>query len=291
MPTLHTRLARAKKLVREPVEKRKTVRPPKPASLPMHLDNLAGTTLPGRGRHGGLPLQVHLDNPSGTTPDDAAALVALILDCPRPTAERILSRTGGIAVIGRFGAQALAARAGITLPEAQRLLAALQLGHRALVVQTSPRVAFPSPESVARWLCPRMAGLPHEELWTLALDTGHRLLGACRVSQGTSSYTAFVIPVILRRALEMGASHILLAHNHPGGDATASEEDIAMTAHLFNAACAIRLMLSDHIIIGGRCFSSMRTEHVLPERPMPAIEALCPQGDYSEPVDWITLME
>jgi DNA repair protein RadC len=218
-------------------------------------------------------------------------LLSALLGCSHAAARRILHRTGGMAVMGRFSAKALAERTGIGLPEAERLLAALQLGHRALLAQTAPRVSFRSPESVAEWLYPRIAGLPHEELWMLALDSQHRLLGACRISQGGISSTAFAVPIILRRALEMGASHILLSHNHPGGDTTASDEDVAMTAHVYNAARAVRLMLSDHIIVSGRDFLSMRMKRLLPERPMPAIEALCPEGEYSQPVDWVALME
>jgi DNA repair protein RadC len=234
---------------------------------------------------------VSLDNPAGTSPGDAPALVAAVLGCSHPDAQHILHRTGGVAMLGRFSTQALAERTGLPMIQAQRLLAAMQLGHRGLLAQTDPRLPLRSPESMAHWLYPRIAGLPHEELWMLGLDMQHRLLGASRISQGLSAYTAFVIPAILRRALEVGASHIVLAHNHPGGDATASEADIAMTAHLFHAACAVRLMLSDHIIISGRGFLSMRTARLLPERPMPAIQALCPEGDYSEPLDWIAVME
>jgi DNA repair protein RadC len=233
---------------------------------------------------------VSLDNPAGT-PDDAPALVAAVLGCSHPEAQRILSRTGGVALLGRFSAGALAERTGLTPGQAQRLLAAMQLGHRGLLAQTAPRLPLRSPESVVQWLYPRIAGLPHEELWMLGLDMQHRLLGASRISQGLSSYTAFVIPAILRRALDVGASHVILAHNHPGGDTTASEADIAMTAHLFHAACTVRLMLSDHIIVSGRGFLSMRTARLLPERPMPAIQALCPESHYSEPVDWIAVME
>jgi DNA repair protein RadC len=196
-----------------------------------------------------------------------------------------------MAAIGRFSANALAERAGIGITEAERLLVALQLGHQALLAQTRPRVAFRSPERVVEWLHPRIAGLPHEEMWMLALDSRHYLLGACRVSQGGTSSTAFAILIILRRALEMGATHILLSHNHPGGDTTPSDADVAMTVHVYHAACAVRLVLSDHIIVSGRDFLSMRHKRLLPERPMPAIQALCPDGDYAEPVDWIALME
>jgi DNA repair protein RadC len=227
----------------------------------------------------------------GTSADDTATLVAVILGCPPADARRIVHRAGALGVNGRWTAGALAGRAGIQVAEAERLIAALELGHRALLAQTAPRLPFHSPESVARWLYPRIAGLPHEELWLLGLDTHHRLLGACRISQGAGSATSFAIPVILRRALEMGASHILVAHNHPGGDVTASEQDIAMTAHVYNAACAVGLTLSDHIITGGQSFSSMRVDGLLPERPMPAINTLCPDSDYSQPVDWIAIME
>jgi DNA repair protein RadC len=196
-----------------------------------------------------------------------------------------------MAAIGRLGAHALAERTGIGLAEAERLVAALRLGRRALLAQTAPRPAFHCPERVAEWLYPRIAGLPHEEMWMLALDSQHRLLGACRISQGGCSSTPFAIPIILRRALEMGASHILLSHNHPGGDVTASDADVAMTAHLYNAACAVRLMLADHLIVSGQDFLSMRLEGLLPERPMPAIDAPCPKDEYSQPVDWVALME
>ena len=70
------------------------------------------------------------------------------------------------------------------------------------------------------------------------------------VSLGTARETPIYPREVIRRALELGATALILAHNHPSGDPTPSRADIDMTAQIEAAAKALGLVLHDHLIIG-----------------------------------------
>jgi DNA repair protein RadC len=63
---------------------------------------------------------------------------------------------------------------------------------------------------------------------------------------------------VVKRALELNASALILVHNHPSGDPTPSEADISMTQQIETAASALGLVLHDHLIIGRGCELSLR---------------------------------
>jgi DNA repair protein RadC len=64
---------------------------------------------------------------------------------------------------------------------------------------------------------------------------------------------------VVKRALELGASAIILVHNHPSGDPTPSQDDIAMTKEVAAAADKLGIAVHDHIIIGRKGHASLRT--------------------------------
>jgi DNA repair protein RadC len=79
-----------------------------------------------------------------------------------------------------------------------------------------------------------------------------------RQQRGTVDHTPVYPREVVKRALDLGASALILVHNHPSGDPTPSQADIAVTRDIKKAAAALGVMLHDHIIIGRHGHTSLR---------------------------------
>ena len=97
-----------------------------------------------------------------------------------------------------------------------------------------------------------MARSPHEEFRVLFLDKKNTLIADEVQSRGTIDHTPVYPREIVKRALELGASAMILVHNHPSGDPTPSKADQEMTHQIAKAAAALNISLHDHLIIGRR---------------------------------------
>lgn len=104
--------------------------------------------------------------------------------------------------------------------------------------------------------------LAEEEVYMLACNTRGRLLGIFMVSHGTVDATLISPREIFLRALLIGASRIIVVHNHPSKDTTPSKEDIKVTKRIKEAGEIIGIKVLDHIIIGGG-FTSFKEEGLL----------------------------
>ncbi len=167
------------------------------------------------------------------------------------TAVRLQDRFGGLAGLARLGPALLRETAGLDEPGAMRLAAALELGRR-VGVRASCRdhnQPVETPAAVAARVAPRAIGLDHERMWVLALDGGGRLRALRRVAQGGQHALRVSVPVILHAAIANAACGFVLAHNHPSGDPTPSEEDIELTHRVAAAADTVGVPLLDHVIV------------------------------------------
>jgi DNA repair protein RadC len=99
-----------------------------------------------------------------------------------------------------------------------------------------------------------------EQFRLLFLDNRNRLLADERQAQGTVNHTPVYPREIVKRALELHATALILVHNHPSGDPSPSDDDIIMTREIKQAAAALAIVLHDHVIIGnGRWLSFRKT--------------------------------
>jgi len=89
-----------------------------------------------------------------------------------------------------------------------------------------------------------------EQFRVLFLDRKNRLIADEILGQGTVDRAPVYPREVLKRALELGSTAIILAHNHPSGDPTPSGSDIEMTNNIITAAKAINISVHDHLIIG-----------------------------------------
>lgn len=104
-----------------------------------------------------------------------------------------------------------------------------------------------------------MAHLHHEQFRILFLDRRNVLIADEDQQRGTVDHVPVYPREVVKRALELNASAIILVHNHPSGDPTPSESDISMTARIATAAQAVSITLHDHVIIGKERDTSFRS--------------------------------
>lgn len=97
-----------------------------------------------------------------------------------------------------------------------------------------------------------------EEFRVLFLDRKNRLVADEQQGKGTVDHTPAYPREIVRRALELEASSVILVHNHPSGDPTPSRADISMTREVEKAAAALGITVHDHLVIGGQDHASFR---------------------------------
>jgi DNA repair protein RadC len=102
-----------------------------------------------------------------------------------------------------------------------------------------------------------------EQFRVLFLDNRNRLLLDEQQARGTVNHTPVYPREVMRRAIELHATALILVHNHPSGDPTPSAEDIAMTGEVKAAAALLSITLHDHIIIGNGRWISLRREGLL----------------------------
>jgi DNA repair protein RadC len=173
-------------------------------------------------------------------------------------AAALLDEHGGLGGLGRAGIGGMATRRGIGAAKAARLAAAFELGRRAgLEHARAAALAFPDSSAVDAWARPRLAPLEHEELWLLALDGLNGLRAARRVASGGLHGVHLTMRDPLRIALREGASAFLLVHNHPSGDPSPSDHDVAFSKSILEASMLVGTPMLDHVIVGRTGSSSM----------------------------------
>jgi DNA repair protein RadC len=146
---------------------------------------------------------------------------------------------------------------GIGKVRAIRLVAAMELGRRreAALVREKPELG--NSEQCYRYLRPLLADLPHEEFYLLALNRANRLLGCHLISRGGVTGTVADAKTIFRTALTHGSvTSIVLAHNHPSGQAFPSHADVQLTRKLSAGARSLDLYVLDHVIVAGEGYYS-----------------------------------
>lgn len=113
-------------------------------------------------------------------------------------------------------------------------------------------------EALLSYLAFDMAGLATERLRILYLNAANRLLADEVAVEGSVNAARVVPRAIMRRALDLGATALILVHNHPSGDPTPSRDDVEATRRIAAAAGALDICIHDHIIVGGTNWNSFR---------------------------------
>jgi DNA repair protein RadC len=114
-----------------------------------------------------------------------------------------------------------------------------------------------APDDVLDIVGPLLRGRDREHGMLVALDTRHRVIATRLVSIGTAAHTFLAPREVYRDALLLGASAVVVAHNHPSGDASPSTDDDRITRRLVDAGATLGVELLDHLIVGDPAWTSL----------------------------------
>ena len=162
-------------------------------------------------------------------------------------AERLLTRFGSLAAIARAHPAELASVTGVGPAKAATLVAAFELGRRRGASDTAPVIAEPA--DIASVAGPVLRGRTRERLVVVICDRANRVLGHDVVSEGSADRSLLPVREALVAVLRRDGQAFALAHNHPSGDATPSQDDIEATARVRRAAVALGLRFLDHVVV------------------------------------------
>ena len=177
-------------------------------------------------------------------------LLALIVD-NRKQAESIFEEYGSLAALSRAELSRLRMCEGLGLRRAESIVAAAELAHRIASVEGAVADIIHSDSDAERLLRPILGGLKHEECWVLFLSSSNRVVERMCVSKGGVQATIVDHRLIVKRALELLATQLIIAHNHPSGSAMPSQADVELTKRIKEAAALFDIRLLDHLIISG----------------------------------------
>ena len=165
-------------------------------------------------------------------------------------AQRLLDEFGGIAGLLHAQADDLKRVKGLGPAKRAEVAAVVELARRALAQQLAEQPVFDTPAKVKDYLQLQLGARAFEVFAVLFLDAQHRLLKLEEMFRGTLTQTSVYPREVVKRALELHAGAVILAHNHPSGAAEPSRADEFLTQTLKSALQLIDVRVLDHLVVG-----------------------------------------
>jgi DNA repair protein RadC len=178
----------------------------------------------------------------------------------KPLAHALLTRFGDFAGLLSAPAERLAEVAGVGDAVITELRVVEAAAHRLAQARVMGRHAISSWTALISYCRASMAHRGTEQFRVFYLDRKNVLIADEEQARGTVDHVPVYPREVVKRALLLDASALILVHNHPSGDPTPSQADITMTAEIARAAEALGLVLHDHVIIGKSAEVSFRAE-------------------------------
>ena len=177
----------------------------------------------------------------------------------KPLAKALLKRFGSFAEVIAAPRARLMDVPGVGETVASHLKIVEAAAQRLAKTQVIGRPALSSWSALLDYCTTAMARSDREEFRVLFLDRKNVLIADEVQTRGTVDHAPVYPREIVKRALELSASALILVHNHPSGDPTPSRADIAMTREIVTAAKALSLAVHDHLVIGRAGHSSFKS--------------------------------
>ena len=181
----------------------------------------------------------------------------------KPLAKRLIAEFGGIGGLLNADWQALSRITGMgdTSIAAIKIVQAAAL--RMLRAQVKDQPVLASWQALLDYLRADMAHMTIERVRVLHLNTRNMLIRDEHMGDGSIDQAAIYTREVIRRAIDLGSSSLILVHNHPSGSPQPSRQDIDITRQIVEAGKPFSISVHDHIIIGAEGFSSMRAMGLL----------------------------
>lgn len=181
----------------------------------------------------------------------------------KPFAKQLISRYGSVAALLTAPTRDLLATPGLGEHSVSAIRLVQALSAHLAQAQVREQPVLNSWDRLIEYLTIVMAHERIEHFRVLFLDPKNRLIADEAQARGTVNHTPVYPREVVKRALELHATALILVHNHPSGDPTPSPADIQMTAEVKAAASVLGIALHDHLIIGKGQHTSLRREGLL----------------------------
>ncbi|MEL6642829.1 MAG: DNA repair protein RadC [Pseudomonadota bacterium] len=181
----------------------------------------------------------------------------------KPLARRLMDRFGDFNRVVSASPKRLMETQGVGSRVVEELKIVEAAAHRLARARVMGRPVVSSWQALLDYCQTTMALRETEQFRVLYLDTRNTIIADEEQAQGTVDHVPVYPREVVKRALELNASALILVHNHPSGDPTPSQADIDMTERIRKAADVLSITLHDHLVIGQSRELSFRSEGYL----------------------------
>jgi DNA repair protein RadC len=176
-------------------------------------------------------------------------------------AQNLLSNVGGVSGLRLARLGELQAVKGMKLAKATKTLASIELARRINSRPTSDSVFIKKPSDSYSFLMEQLENDLQEQFFLIMLNTKHKVVSSVRLFVG-SLYLHLIHPRdIFREAVKNNAKFLILAHNHPSGDTTPSQQDLETTKSIVELGMMMGIKVLDHLIISKEGYRSLKEEN------------------------------
>ncbi|SHG28518.1 DNA repair protein RadC [Flavobacterium segetis] len=164
--------------------------------------------------------------------------------------------------LGKVSLSQLMQFKGIGEAKAISIIAALELGRRRRTEDVVELKKVTSSKIIFEIMQPIIGELPHEEFWIIYLNNSNKVISKSQLSKGGMTGTLVDVRLVFKTALEMGATGLILCHNHPSGTLVPSDADKQITRKLKIAGDSLEIKVLDHVIITETSYYSFVDEGI-----------------------------
>lgn len=208
-----------------------------------------------------------LQSKKGTIPDFEILEVILFSSSPRkdvrPLAKKLIKDFGSLAKVMNASESDLLNIPNINEAVIANIRAVQEAAERLLKDDMQTKPILQSWKSLLDYCRASMGHLNNEQFRILFLDSKNRLIADDLQEVGTVNQTPVYPREIVKRALEVTASSLILVHNHPSGDVNPSKADIVLTKQIIKALDPIDIKLHDHVIVSSKGYYSFKSNGII----------------------------
>lgn len=176
----------------------------------------------------------------------------------KPIAKALLTRFGALGAIATASVEDLRTVPGVGEQAALDLKLLGEVTLRVGRETIRKRTVIGSWSALLAYVKVALANEPREQFRVLFLDRKNQLILDEIQNRGTVDHAPVYAREVMRRALELSASSVILVHNHPSGDPTPSGADITMTREVVDAGRALKISIHDHLVVGREGVASFK---------------------------------
>ena len=177
--------------------------------------------------------------------------------------KRILASVdNNLNALGKLSIQQLINFKGIGEAKAISIIAAMELGRRRRAEDAVELKKITSSKMIFEIMQPIIGELPHEEFWVLYLNNSNKVLSKSQQGKGGITATIVDVRLVFKAALELGATALILCHNHPSGTLIPSDADKQITKKIKAAGQNLDVQVLDHVIITENGFYSFNDQGI-----------------------------